>query len=204
MQKCILKNSGKRHDRGGFTVLEVAVALIIIALICSTVLVVVKDEMAVLGESRLRMEAFETARENMENLLTASSVSEMDDYGTSEKNPDIQWETVVEPFTEELTGKMWIRAVCTATYPDANGQPQKIELTHWLTDVPANVMQKILEDQQKLRDMNEPNSLDANQPLEQLQNQNETTNPQGQMTSEQETQANQELEKAVQELLKQK
>jgi prepilin-type N-terminal cleavage/methylation domain-containing protein len=147
----------------GFTVVEVVISLIILGLICSSVMLVVKRGMVTLGDSRLRMEAFEVARENMENLLTASSVSEMDDYGVSDKNPNIEWETVVEPFTDPATHKMWVQAVCSATYPDANGQPQKLELTHWLTDVPDNVRQQMLDDKEKLKDANEPNSvLDAN------------------------------------------
>ena len=58
---------------------------------------------------------------------------------------------------------MWVRAVCSATYPDANGQPKTVELTHWLTDVSDSVRLKIQRDQEKLRDMNDPNfPLDAN------------------------------------------
>ena len=136
--------------------------MMIITLICSTVLLVVKQQVIALGESRLRMEAFEIARENMENLLTAASVGEMDDYGVSDKNPNIEWETIVEPFSG-AGDKMWVRAVCSATYPDANGQPQTVELTHWLTDVSDSVTQQIQKDQEKLRDMNDPNfPLDAN------------------------------------------
>ena len=154
----------------GFTVVEVVVAMVVLALICSTVTLVVKRAMVALGESRLRMEAFETARENMENLLTASSVGEMDDYGISDKNPNIEWETVVESFSggggaefdANASSKMWVRAVCSATYPDANGQPQTVELTHWLTDVPDSVMQQIKKDQEKL-DANDANlPADAN------------------------------------------
>lgn len=143
---------------------EVTVALIIVALICSTVMMVIKKDVEVFGENQLKMQAFEVARENMENLLTASSVSQMTDYGISEKYPNIEWETVIEPFSDEVTNKMWVRAVCSATYPDANGQPQKVELTHWLTDVSESVMSQIRNDENKLKDMNEPNSLpdDAN------------------------------------------
>jgi type II secretory pathway component PulJ len=153
-------------NRWGFTVVEVMASLMIIALICSSVLLVVKQQVIALGESRLRMEAFEKARDNMENLLAAGSIGEMDDYGVSEKNPNIEWETIVEPFSVE-GDKMWVRAVCTATYPDANGQPQKVELTHWLTDVSDNVMKQIQKDKEKLDDMNEPNMpADANgQPI---------------------------------------
>jgi type II secretory pathway pseudopilin PulG len=174
MRNCRTKTGSEQHSREAFTIVEVVVALIIIALICSSVLVVIKQGMITLGESRLRMEAFEIARQNMENLLTASSISEMDDYGTSETNPNIEWETVVEPFSDSGTDRMWVRAVCSATYPDANGQPQTIELTHWLTDVPDSVMKQILNDQEKLNDMNEPNMPDANGLPDMLQNQEGT------------------------------
>lgn len=159
-------------NRKGFTIIEVVVSLIVVALICSSVMLVMKHLMVALGESRLRMEAFEMARENMENLLMASSVEEMDDYGVSDKNPNIEWETVVEPFSGD-GDKMWVRAICSATYPDANGQPKTVELTHWLTDVPDSVMQQIMKDQEKLRDMNDPNfPADANGYPDAMQNQN--------------------------------
>ncbi len=158
MKKKVTSNKQQvTGHRSGFTVIEVVAALLIVALICSSVMLVVKHVMVALGESRLRMEAFEMARENMENLLTASSVGEMDDYGVSDTNPNIEWETVVETFSEPSGGKMWVRAICSATYPDANGQPQTVELTHWLTDVQESMMRQILKDQEKLNDMNEPN-----------------------------------------------
>jgi type II secretory pathway pseudopilin PulG len=161
MKNLALKRAARTKPAGAaFTIVEVVVALAILTLICSTVLVVIKRAMVTLGESRLRMEAFEVARENMENLLTASSVSEMDDYGTSDKNPNIEWETVVEPFSDPATSRTWIRAVCSATYSDANGQPQTVELTHWLTDVPENVAQQMQKDKEGV-DANEPNSLPA-------------------------------------------
>lgn len=165
-------NKPVTSNRRGFTVIEVVVSLIVVALICSSAMLVMKHLMVALGESRMRMEAFEIARENMENLLTASSVEEMDDYGVSEKNPNIEWETVVEPFSG-AGERMWARAICSASYPDANGQPKTVELTHWLTDVPDSVMQQIMKDQEKLRDMNEPNMpADANGYPNAPQNQN--------------------------------
>jgi prepilin-type N-terminal cleavage/methylation domain-containing protein len=161
MNKQIKKRFGATNN--GFTIIEVVVALTIIVIICSTVMLVIKNDMIQLGESSLRMEAFEVARENMENLLTASSVSEMDDFGTSDKNPNIEWETIVEPFSAEGASKMWVRAICSATYSDANAQPQKIELTHWLTDISDDVAKKMMKDKEKLSDMNEPNMpADAN------------------------------------------
>jgi prepilin-type N-terminal cleavage/methylation domain-containing protein len=173
MKKQIISNKQSvPGNRRGFTIIEVVVSLIVVALICSSVMLVMKHLMVALGESRMRMEAFEIARENMENLLTAASVEEMDDYGVSDKNPNIEWETVVEPFSG-AGDKMWVRAICSATYPDANGQPKTVELTHWLTDVPDSVMQQIMKDQEKLRDMNDPNfPADTNGYPDAMQNQN--------------------------------
>jgi type II secretory pathway pseudopilin PulG len=158
-----VKSDERRATSDGFTIVEVVVSLMLLTLICSSVMLVMKRNMITLGESQLRMEAFEIARENMENLLASNSIGELDDYGTSDKNPNIEWETTVEPFYAGTANQTWIRAVCSATYPDANGQPQKIELTHWLTDVSAEVARQMMRDKQRLNEDGEPNMLsDAN------------------------------------------
>jgi type II secretory pathway pseudopilin PulG len=198
MKKQITRNQKPvTSNRIAFTIVEVVAALMIIALICSSVMLVVKQQVTALSESRLRMEAFEIARENMESLLTASSVGEMDDYGVSDKNPNIEWQTVVEPFSVADSNRMWVRAVCSATYPDANGQPQKVELTHWLTDVSDSVRQQIEKDQEKLDDMNEPNMpFDANgQPIS-------PQNPTGGGLNPNDKNLDPELKKVLDELLK--
>jgi prepilin-type N-terminal cleavage/methylation domain-containing protein len=116
-----------------FSLLEVMTALAILALISSSVLVVIDRCAASAANSMQRMRAFEVARENMEKLLSSASVKESVEYGESDKYPDITWETVVEPFYEPITARMWIRGVCSAKYNDPNGQEQTIELEHWLT-----------------------------------------------------------------------
>jgi type II secretory pathway pseudopilin PulG len=141
----------------------VTVALIILGVICSSVLLIFKQSLYGLAQSRLRVEAFEVARENMDNLLAQGSVGEMIDYGISEKYPAIEWETLVEPFTPPSGEKMWVRAVCSASYRDSNDQPQKVELTYWLTDVPKDVAAKILKDK-AIIDSNELSLNDANMP----------------------------------------
>ena len=120
--------------------MEVAMAVIILGLICSSVLVVIDRCVDSAAKSALRMRAFEVARENMENLLASASVKESVEYGQSEKYPDIEWQTVVETFYEPITARMWIRGVCSAGYNDPNEQEQTIELTHWLTDVTKEQM----------------------------------------------------------------
>ena len=81
-----------------FSLVEVLMAVAILALTCSSVLVVIERCVTSAAESALRMRAFEVARENMEQLLASASVKESIEYGQSEKYPDIGWQTVVETF----------------------------------------------------------------------------------------------------------
>ena len=133
--------------RLGFTLLEVLMALAILGLASSSVLFVLNRCMATTADCTLRMAAFELARENMEKVLASESVSESVEYGNSEQYPDVTWQTMIEAFSEPVTGQMWVRAVCTADYIDAAGQTQTVELVHWigsLTDQQAN---ELLEDE---------------------------------------------------------
>lgn len=133
----------------GFSLPEVVAALIILGLVSSSVLVVISRCMVSAADSALRMRAFEVARENMEALMSTDSVKETVEYGSSDKYPGIEWETVVETFYEPLTAQMWIQAVCSAEYTDVEGEVQTIELTNWLTNVSKEDVRKILEEQQK-------------------------------------------------------
>jgi prepilin-type N-terminal cleavage/methylation domain-containing protein len=119
----------------GFSLLEVMVALAILALVTSSVLIVVDRCLGSASDSALRMEAFQLARENMEKILSSNSVEEKVDYGNSEKYPDISWQTVIEAFSEPISGKMWIRAVCSAEYLDSTGEKQTVDLEHWITEL---------------------------------------------------------------------
>jgi prepilin-type N-terminal cleavage/methylation domain-containing protein len=127
----------------GFSLAEVMMAVMILALTCSSVLVVIDRCVASARKSALRMRAFEVARDNMENLLASPTVKESIEYGQSEKYPDIEWQTVVETFYEPITARMWIRGVCSAQYVDSDEQEQTIELTHWLTDLTKDQLLKI-------------------------------------------------------------
>jgi len=118
-----------------FTLVEVLAALAILAIISSSVLVVISRCAASATDSMLQMHAFEVARRNMERLLASDSVKESIEYGQSEEYPEIAWQTVVETFYEPITSRMWIRGVCTAEYKDTEGQDQQVELIHWLTDL---------------------------------------------------------------------
>jgi len=118
-----------------FTLVESMAAVTLLAFIGISVWVVLERCTASAADSIQRMRAFEIARENMENILGLASVQEKTEYGTSEKFPDIRWQTTIESFSESATSKMWVRAVCSAEYTDASGEPQNVELTNWLTQL---------------------------------------------------------------------
>jgi len=103
--------------------------------VSSSVLVVVDRCVVAAADSTLRMEAFTLARENMEKILTSNSVSETVEYGVSDTNPNISWQTVIEAFSEPVEGNMWIRAVCSAEFKDAAGETQTVKLEHWLGEL---------------------------------------------------------------------
>lgn len=136
--------------RKAFTMIEVSVALIILGMITATVLVIINKAVDTVVFWQAKMQAFEIARENMEQLLSRPSVTDVLEYGTSETNPDITWETMVESFYEPVTSRMWIRAVCSAEFTDTEGLPQKVELTQWLTGLNQYQIMKIIEQQKKL------------------------------------------------------
>ena len=126
---------GRPSRRGGFTLLEVLTALAILAFVSSSVLVVVDRCVIAAADSTLRMEAFTLARENMEKILTSNSVSETVEYGVSDTNANISWQTVIEAFSEPVEGTMWVRAVCSAEFKDTAGETQTVKLEHWLAEL---------------------------------------------------------------------
>lgn len=135
----------------GFTIAEVAAALVLLSLILSSVLVLMNRYAAAVVDLQLHQQAFELARANMERLLSEPKLSDISDYGTSDTNPELEWQTVVEPFYEPVTNQMWIRAVCSAGYMDTKGQYQNVELEHWITNLTAEQVKQILA-QQKAED----------------------------------------------------
>ena len=137
------------YAKKAFSLIETVTALTILALISSSVLVVINRCVVSAADSTQRMQAFEIARENMEKLLNADSVAEMAEYGQSDKYPGSQWQTTVEAFYEPITERMWIQAICSAEYPDSAGQVQTVELTHWLTDLSKEQLLQIIDQQQK-------------------------------------------------------
>lgn len=140
----IFRFKTRNVQKRAFSLIEVSAAVAILALISSSVMVVVSRSVASGANSMRRMQAFEVARENMEKLLASDSVEETADYGRSERYPGIEWETVVETFYEPITARMWIRGVCTARFEDDQDQEQTVELTHWLTDVTKDQLLQIM------------------------------------------------------------
>jgi prepilin-type N-terminal cleavage/methylation domain-containing protein len=141
--------SSIKYTNKAFTLIEVMTALAILALVSSSVLVVINHCVTSASDTALRMQAFELARENMEKLLASDSVQETVEYGESDKYPGIKWQTSVETFDEPITARMWIRAICSAEYSDSAGQTQTIELTHWLTDVTKEQLLEMLAEEGK-------------------------------------------------------
>lgn len=144
--------SVNRRSGRAFTLAEVVMAIALVAVITSSVLVVTARCIDATIDGTLKAQAFELARENMETLLAASSVAEVVEFGTDEKNPDLQWETIVETFTEPATSKVWAQAVCSASYTDSSGEFQKIELVHWLTDISEGQLRLINDNKRRERE----------------------------------------------------
>ena len=137
-----------RSHRPAFTLVEVGAALVLLSIILSSVMVLMNRYVDSVIELQLRQEAFELARGNMEQLLAESKLSDMAEFGDSEQNPEIEWQTLVEPFYEPVTDQMWIRAVCSAGFDDTKGEYQNIEMEHWITNLTAQQVEQILAQQQ--------------------------------------------------------
>ena len=135
--------------RKAFTLIEVSIALVVLGMIAASVLVIVNRAIETVVLWQTKMQAFDIARENMEKILSQSSVSDMVEYGASETNPDITWETTIESFYEPVTNNLWVRAVCDAKFVDSEGGEQKIELTHWLTSLSKDQVKEVLEQKQR-------------------------------------------------------
>jgi len=141
----------RRPVRAGTLLIEVLAALVILAFVCSSVVIVVDQCVLSAADSSLRMEAFQLARENMEKVLASDSVTETVEYGRSDLYPELSWQTQIESFSEPVTQKMWIRVVCSADYTDSEGQKQTVKLEHWITE---------LTDQQASQLAGQPQSLE--------------------------------------------
>jgi type II secretory pathway pseudopilin PulG len=129
--------------RKAFTLVESMAAVTLLAFIGISVWIVLERCTASAADSVQRMRAFEIAHENMEKILGSDSVQETTEYGTSEKFPDIRWQTTIESFYEPLASHMWVRAVCSAEYTDTSGETQNVELINWLTKLSDEQMRQV-------------------------------------------------------------
>lgn len=132
----------------GFTFVEVVAATALLAILIATVLVLMDRFVGAVMDMRLRQQAFQLARSHMETLLSETRLSDIHDYGESETNPDILWQTDVEPFYTPAKGRMWIRAVCSASFIDSKDEEQTVELEHWITNLTAEQIRQILAQQE--------------------------------------------------------
>lgn len=171
--------------------IEVTVALVILGMIAATVLVVVNRAIDTVVQWQTKMEAFDIVRENMEKILARSAVSDSVEYGISEENPDITWETTVESFYEPITNNMWARAVCLAKFIDNNGEEQKIELTHWLTSLNKEQVMQILEQKQREIEYYKTIGENPDQKPQDQQQEQATDQQQEQVTDQQDQQQEQ-------------
>ncbi len=122
--------------RNGFTLIEVLVALMLLAAVCGSLFIVMERCMAAVTNMIWERRAFEVARENMEAILCLSVVTESAEYGQSERYPEIAWETEVEMVVDPMNSSLsWLKATCSAEYEDTAGLIQTVSLAHLLTYV---------------------------------------------------------------------
>jgi prepilin-type N-terminal cleavage/methylation domain-containing protein len=119
----------QRYRRKAFTLAETLAALALVAIVSSGIMMVTIRSSHTMINCLAQLRALEVADEQMQQLLAKASVKEGIEYGRSARYPDIQWQTKIDIFDEPVTGTTWVRAFCSSTYTDANGQPQVIELT---------------------------------------------------------------------------
>lgn len=148
MRKEATKKQRFDAKRRGFTFVEVVAAVALLTIMISSVLVMMNHFVGSISDMRLRQAAFELARSNMETLLSEAKLPDTNEYGESEINPDIHWETIVEPFYEPYKSRMWIRAVCTGSFTNSKDEEEKVELEHWITNLTAAQIKQILAQQE--------------------------------------------------------
>ena len=127
----------------GFSLPETVAALIILSLFSSGVLVVLNRCMASVVDLAQHRRAFEIARNNMEMLLTSTSVEEMTEIGDSNEYPEIQWQKTIETFSAPVSSRIWAKAICSAEYTDSQGEVQIVELIYWLTSLTEEQLQQL-------------------------------------------------------------
>ncbi len=153
-----------RVFRKGFTLVEAACAVVVLATIVSGVLVVMSRGLNTIIDTDTKAEAFRIARDKMEEILSNKTLSNSTDFGVSEVNPDIEWETVVEPFYEPITSRMWVRAQSKSTFTDRQGEQEEIQLVSWIASLTKKQVQQILAEQSREAEYLESDFELANNP----------------------------------------
>ena len=153
------KKFGKRN--AGFSLLEVITATGILAIITSSVWIVVDRCVNSAADMKQKIQAFQVARENLELILSKPYVEETSEYGTSDRYPGIDWETGVETFYEPINSQMWLRAICTASYYDTNGEHKSVELVHWLTGLTKDQLLQILMQKEEVEEELTPQLIET-------------------------------------------
>lgn len=139
--------------RKGFSLIEAVAALGVLAVITSTVLVIVDQCMNSTADMTLRRNAFEIARENMEILMTEKTVCEKSEFGVSELYPEVEWQTTIEMFQPQGGKDKWLKAICSSQYYDSKNEIQTVEFTAWLTILSNRDVAKIQKQREILREL---------------------------------------------------
>ena len=86
--------------RGGFTLLEVLLAVFVLAAFVGTLLMLLTDNLRALGRARARAEIMTVAGEHMESILETGGALEdgISDGSFEEPNEDLLWELEVVPY----------------------------------------------------------------------------------------------------------
>ncbi len=138
--------------RKGFSLIEAVAALGVLAVITSSVLVIVDQCMNSTADMKLRRNAFEIVRENMEILLTEKTVAEKSEFGVSERYPAIEWQTTIEMFMPQGSSDKWLKAICSSQYYDSKDEAQTVEFTAWLTMLSKRDVLKIQKNRKILQE----------------------------------------------------
>lgn len=148
-KKTFAKFFAERSNKA-FTLVEVCAAVVIVGFITASVMIVIHNCIDATIDLKLRGQAFEIAREKMELVLASDKLKEQADSGISDRNPEIDWEIVIEADTiadDSDSSQIWLKAISTANYTDSKGEMQNVELVHWVAGLSPQQMKQIKADQ---------------------------------------------------------
>lgn len=112
---------------GGFTLLEVMVALFVFAVVMGALLTMVQENLARLGRARMETVAARLSEAKMREIEAGSaegSVAVESDEGTFDPPNDmLRWELEVEPFAIELSEEHQERASSSSVFQQTESGP---------------------------------------------------------------------------------